>query len=210
MTEPVSPLFSTFESRMSAHKRRPIWQAIFFCYLIVGLFSFVFFDDRFVFYFAASYAKISMLFVLLCTPFVLYWMLRACNMRSQLAKTFPTGWIRNWVMMPLMAAVSTSVFVVAPLGWLFAGAAFYGGAVNQVSATAIQVGTYSRRKGCNQSATVRMVSVDKKTCLDNLYPTTTMREGQQLVASITMFPFGFLISSIGNADPGVTAGNQAD
>lgn len=210
MIQPASRMFSTFESRTLAQKRRAVWQAIFICYLMVGLFLFAFFADRFVFYFAASYTKISMLFVLLFTPFVLYWMLRARNITTQMVRTYPTGWIRNWVMMPLMAAVLSSVFVVAPLGWLFTAAAVYGGPVHQVSATAIQVGTYSPGKGCDQSATLRLASVDKKTCLDNLYPTTTMREGQLLVVSITMFPFGFLISSIGNADPGVTAGNRAD
>ncbi len=210
MNQPVSRMFSTFESRTPAQKRRAVWQGMFICYLMVGLLLFIFFADRFVFYFAASYTKIAMLLVLLCTPFVLYWMLRSRNMTTQFAKTYPTRWLRNWVMMPLMAASMTSAFVVAPLGWLFTGAAFYGGPVNQMSAIAIQIGTYSPGKGCDQTAILRFASVDKETCLDNLYPTSTVREGQLLVVSTTMFPFGFLISSIGDADPGSTAGNRTD
>jgi hypothetical protein len=90
--------------------------------------------------------------------------------------------------------------LTGPLGWVFAAAAWSNGAVRHVSATAIKVGTYSRRKGCDQFATLRFATVDKETCLDTLYPHSSMQTGQLLDVGITVFQFGFLIVSIAATD----------
>ena len=110
--------------------------------------------------------------------------------------------------MPLAAAFMVGLVFAAPLGWLFATAAWSGGAIHQVNATAIKVGTYYKRKNCDQLATLRFTSVDKETCLDGLYPPSLMREGQLLSVGTTTFPFGFLIVSIARADLTVSTVRQ--
>ena len=207
MNQLVPRTFATSGNRTPAQKRRVIWGTLFICYLIVGALFLSIFADRFVFYFIEVYTKVSLWSVLLFTPFVLYRMKRTRDFAADLAKKYPTSWIRNWVMMPLTAAMLVGVFFAAPLGWLFAAAASYGGPVHHVSATAVKVGTYARRKGCDQSATLRLAAVDKETCLDNLYSPSTMREGQLLNVGTTMFPFGFFILSIASAGPALTAGH---
>lgn len=192
-------MIATFASRTFSQKRRLIWVTLFIFYLMVGALFFFMFTDRFVFYFAEIYTTISLWSGLLLTLYVLYRMKRTREFAANLAKKYPTSWLRNWVMMPLTAAMLVGAFFAAPLGWLFAAAAWYGGPVHQVSATAVKIGTYARSKRCDQSATLRLASVNKATCLDNLYPPSTMREGQPLIVDTARFPFGFLILSIASA-----------
>jgi hypothetical protein len=210
MTQPVPRIFATSAGRTPAQKQRAIWGTLFIFYLMVGALFLHIFADRFVFHYAEVYTRISLWSLLLFTPFVLYRMKRTRSFAENLAKKYPTTWIRSWVMMPLTAAMLVGVFFAAPLGWLFAAAAWYGGPVHHVNTTAAKVGTYAQRKGCDQSATLRLVSVDKETCLDNLYSPSTMREGQLLNIGTTVFPFGFLIVSIESADPALTAGPQVN
>ncbi|WP_313178171.1 hypothetical protein [Massilia sp.] len=115
---------------------------------------------------------------------------------AEFGKRYPTSWLRRWVAMPLSAMAIVASLVAAPLGWFFAAAAWVGGDVEPVRAVALAVEPAVQRKGCNQQAVLRLESVEKETCLDDLYPVSTMRASQQLDVGIERFAFGFLIKSI--------------
>lgn len=209
MSRPVPHIPSLSEHRTPAQRWRIMWNWLFSFYLVVGALLLYNLADRFVFYYAETYTKISLWSMFLLWPFVVYLMLRRGN-RAERARSEPISWQRNLVAMPLTAALIVGVFFAAPLGWLFAGAIWHGGSVHHVSATAVEVENYARRKGCNQSATLELLSVHKKTCLDHLYPPSTMRERQLFDVGVLLFPFGFFISSIANGDPALLAGKRVN
>lgn len=182
--------------------RRSNWMTpTFFVFaLMFGEVLLLNFHERFVFRYAEIYTKFVLLSLLFLTPFVLHEMKRAPAFAGELAKKYPTTWLRSWIVMPSMASVVVGVVLTGPLGWLYAAAALSGAPVLHVSATAIKVGAYSPRKGCDQFATLHFASVDKETCLDTLYPHSSMYTGQPLDVGITTFPFGFLIVSIASTD----------
>lgn len=158
------------------------------------------FGERFVFYYAIHYTAASLCGLVLLTPFVVYRMVRAPRFADALAGRYPTTWLRNWVVVPLAAALLVGMLFAAPLGWLFAAAAWSGGPVQQVHAIAAQVGAHARRKGCDQSAIIRFGQRYKKTCLDDLYAPSPMQPGEYLDVGIRAYPFGFLIVSITSLD----------
>ena len=201
MPQPVSRIVTTDDRRTSAQRRRAIWVTLVACLLLTGALFLAIFGDRFVFHFADAYTKIALVSTALSIPFVFYRMARSRRVGEEFSTRYRTSWVRNWLVMPMMAAIPAGLVFAAPLGWLFAAAAWYGGPVHYLSATATDVGSYARRKRCDQSATLRLPSVAKKTCLDRLYPPATMRDGQALNVGIVTFSFGFLIVSIANADP---------
>jgi hypothetical protein len=98
---------------------------------MIALF-FTIFGDRFVFRFADAYTVIALVSTGLSMPFILYRMARSRRVGEERSKRYPTSWIRNWVVMPLMAAMPAGLVFAAPLGWLFAAAAWYGGSVHHV------------------------------------------------------------------------------
>lgn len=155
---------------------------------------------RFVFRYAESWTHTVLWSLLLLTPFILFRLKRAPLFAARLAKRYPSTWVRDWLVMPLMASMLAGLVLAGPLGWMLAVAAWSDGTVRHVSATAVEVGAYSARKGCDQSATLRFASVDKETCLDSLYPPASMQRGQRLDVGITAFAFGFLIVSIAATD----------
>lgn len=163
--------------------------------IIIGAILLLHFHERYAFRQTDGYTRVVLWASLLCTPFVLYFM-RASSFEKQVAKRYPTTWLRTFVVMPLMTFAGLGLVLTAPLGWLFAATAWSNDAVQHVSATAIEVGAYAQRKGCNQSATLRFASTDKRTCLDTLYPPSTMHEAQLLDIGIVTSRFGFLIVSI--------------
>jgi hypothetical protein len=189
------------DRRTSAQPSLAIWLTLAACLLSTGALFLHIFGDRFVFRFADAYTVIALVSTGLSMPFILYRMARSRRVGEEFSKRYPTSWIRNWVVMPLTAAIPAGLVFAAPLGWLFAAAAWYGGPVHYVRATATDVGSYARRKHCDQSATLRLPSVARRICLDRLYPPATMRDGQVLNVGIATFSFGFLIVSVASADP---------
>ncbi len=176
---------------------------------VVGSLMLLYYHDRFVFYYAEIYTNVTIWGLILLTPLVLCWLIRMPPVARDLAKR-PITWQRNLVGMPLGAATVVGLFFAGPLGWVFAVAAWSGGTIHYVNATALKVGTYSKRKGCDQSATLRFASVDKETCMDNLYPPSAMREGELLNVGTTVYPFGFLIVTIASADRAQSTTHQGN
>jgi hypothetical protein len=200
MPQPA-PRIVADDRRTSARRWRAIWITLVVCLLSTGALFLYIFGDRFVFRFASAYTGIALVATGVSMPFILYRMVRSRRVGEAMSKRYPTSWIRNWVVMPLMAAIPAGLVFAAPLGWLFAAAAWHGGPVHYVRATADDVGSYARRSHCNRSATLRLPSVAKKTCLDRLHPPATMRDGQVLNVGLVTFSFGFLIVSVASADP---------
>lgn len=183
-------------NKTATQKRHSGWLVFLVFVLIVGALLLHYFGDRFVFYYAEAYANVALWSLLVFTPLVLYRMRRAPLFFRKISEKYPTAWLRNLIVMPLMAMSIVGLVCAAPLGWLFAAATWSGGAIQHVSAVASKVGPYSQRKGCNQSATLRFASAEKETCIDTLYPHASMRSGQTLDVGIRTFPFGFLIVSV--------------
>jgi hypothetical protein len=190
----------TPEDRTPAQKRRARWAMFAIFPLVIGLLLFMQFRERFVFRYAAPYMTFSLWSLILFSPFIHYWMKRR-HAEAELARKYPTNWVRKGIVMPLMAAMTVGVVLAAPLGWLYAAVAWSGAATEHLNATAIEVGNYTRGKGCDQYATLRLAAVDNKTCLDGLYPPSAMRPGQRLDVGARMTSFGFLIVSIAEAAP---------
>lgn len=165
---------------------------------------------RFVFRYAEAYTQTVLWSLSFLTPFVLFRLRRAPLFAAQLAKRYPSTWVRNRLVMPLTASMLVGLVLTGPLGWMLALAAWSDGTVRHVSATAVEVGAYSRRKGCDQSATLRFASVDKETCLDGVYPPASMQQGQRLDVGITTFAFGFLIVSIAATDAAEAGARSPD
>lgn len=176
------------------------WAMPAFLWSIVGAVFLVHFGRRFVFYHAEPYESLVLWSMVLYTPCVLYWMRRHATFTTRNAAKYPTRWLRHWIVMPLAAATMVALVFAAPLGWLFATAAWTGGSARTIRAIALEVAPYSPGKGCNQSATLRVAARDNATCLDGLYPPSSMQPGQSLDIGIDTFAFGFLIVSIANAD----------
>lgn len=191
-----------------AQKRRALWGMSAFFWLIAGAVFLGSFGSRFVFYYAEPYEKLVLCSLVLLTPCIFYCLRRHAVFATMTAEKFPTAWLRHWIIMPLMAAMMVALVHAAPLGWLFAAAAWSGGSARTVSAIALEVAPYSPGKGCNQSATLRLGAVDKSTCLDGLYAPSSMRPGQPLDVGIDTFAFGFLIVSIADADSPATDAGQ--
>lgn len=156
-----------------------------------------YFGERFVFHYAEIYRTFAIWSVALLTPLILYRARRIPDFYKKFSKAYPRTWM---ISLPICIAAFVGVAFAGTLGWFFAASAWYGGAVHHVSATATEVESYSRRKGCDQRATLQLESVDKKACLDGLYPPSAMRTGQALDIGIVRFPYGFLIVSIVAAD----------
>lgn len=191
------PVNNTSGQMRRYHRMTPAF--IFFA-LIFGVVLLINYQERFVFRYADVYTKFALLSLLFFTPFVLYEINRFPIFVRGIADKYPTTWLRTWIVMPSIASVMVGIAITGPLGWVYAVAAWSGGPIHHVSATAIKVGTYSRRKGCDEFATLRFASVDKETCLDSLYPHSSMHTGQLLDVGIASFQFGFLIVSIASTD----------
>jgi hypothetical protein len=131
MPQPA-PRIVADDRRTSAQRWRAIWVTLFACLLSTGALFLYLFGDRFVFRFADAYTGIALVSAGLSMPFILYRMARSRRVGEEFSKRYPTSWIRNWVVMPLMAAIPAGLVFAAPLGWLFAAAAWYGGPVNYV------------------------------------------------------------------------------
>lgn len=209
MSRPVDRIPAPSEHRTASQRWRVIWIWFFTFYLVVGALLLYNLANRFVFYYAETYTKISLWSVFLLWPFVLYLMLRRGS-QAERARSKPISWQRNLVGGPFLAALIVGIFFAAPLGWLFAGAVWHGGPVHHVRATAVDVKKYVRSKGCNQPATLALQSVHKETCLDHLYPPSTMRKQQRLDVGVLLFPFGFFISTIAPGDPALPAAGRVD
>lgn len=151
---------------------------------------------RFVFYYERTYVNIALCSSLLIAPFALYRLKRWQAFDQGLARRYPTHLVRRWILLPLTAFMLVGMLFAAPLGWLFAAAALIGGAESHVHAVATEVSPHSRRKGCDQRATLRFASADKDLCLDGLYPPAAMQPGEALTVGIRTFPFGFQVVSI--------------
>ena len=176
--------------------RRPVLLTGAIFAVLAGLLLLNHYGARFVFDHAAAYQGAGSCLVLVCSPYVLLRMKRSQVFAAEFGRRYPTSWLRRWVAMPLSAVAIVAALVAAPLGWLFAVAAWAGGDAERVRAVALEVEPAVERKGCNQPAVLELESVEKETCLDNLNPPPVVRAGQQLGVGIERFSFGFLILSI--------------
>ena len=173
---------------------------LLFFALLAGAFLLMHFGGRFVFLYAETYTGIALWSSLVSAPLVLYCMRRSPFFSGELAKKYPTAWLRNGVVMPLTALFLVGLAWAAPLGWLLGAAYWAGGESRHVAALAVEVEAPSRRKGCHQYASLRFASAEKKTCIDGQPRELPIRTGQVLDVGITVIPFGFLIDSLAPAD----------
>lgn len=185
----------------SGGRARARWALLAFSPFFAGALLLAGYGRRSVFHLADLYETVALWSVLLCTPLVFHRLRRNEAFSKQLAMRLSSVWLRTWIVMPLTAAMLVGGVFAAPLGWSIAVAAWSGDPVQLVRATATDVGDYAQRRGCNQTATLRFASVDKRTCLDDLYPPSSMQPGQPLDVGIVPFRFGFLIVSIAPAVP---------
>ena len=188
------------DSRSGWPAHRTAWVMFALMFIGAGVFLLMHFGELFVFHYAEPYRNLVILLTVVLAPFVCYRMGRP-PFAARLAKKYPTALIRKGILMPIMAVLVVAVPLVAPLGWLFAGVAWSNGATQSVPAMAVEVEAYRERKGCNEFATLRLLSVEKRTCLDFRYPRSAMRRGQHLAVVVRAVPFGFLIMSIADASP---------
>ena len=182
--------------RTPAQRRRANLLGVLVLLHLVGAGLFAYFNERFVFDYAGPWMRMAVWSPVVLVPVVIFLMAFSRAFTKELAKKYPTTWLRNGIVIPLWALMAVGLFLAGPLGWFVAVMAWSGGPVQHVGATAIEVRPYSRAKGCDQSATLRILSVDEKTCLDGLYPPGAMRPGEQLDVGITVSPIGFLIVSM--------------
>lgn len=183
-------------------KKDRAWAALFLA-LLAGAVTLLHFSERFVFYYEETYTRIALWSCLAFVPLALYRMKSAPGFAGRLAKKYPTAWLRNWLVMPLMAVFAAGLVWMAPLGWLLAAACLTGGATQHVHALAVQVDAPASSKGCDQYAKLRFASIEKRTCIAGRQPAASMRTGQVLDVGIRAFSFGFLIDSIAPAQAGL-------
>lgn len=186
--------------RTRSRRRRAAWNT-FLLMVAGGVLLLIRFNERFVFSHADLYAGMSVWALAVLTPVVVLAMRGSPVFERGLAEKYPTAWLRRWITMPLMSLLAVGAVLAAPVGWLSAAAAWSGGALRHVDATAVKVESYAARRGCDQRATLRFASADKETCLDGLAAAGTVRRGQLVDVGITEFPFGFFIASIARAAP---------
>lgn len=180
---------------------RTAWGTFAMIFILGGIFLLIYLGNLFVFHYSELYRNLVILLTVGLAPFT-YYRLGCTPIAAKLAKNHPTAWIRKAILLPSMAVIMAVLPLIAPLGWLFAGVAWSSGAIQSVPAVVSEVWPYiNKRRGCNQYATLQLLSVEKKTCLDYHYPRLAMRPGQYLVASVRTVPFGFLILSIADASP---------
>lgn len=180
---------------------RTAWGTFAMIFILGGIFLLIYFGNLFVFHYSEPYRNVVILLTAVLAPFIYYRLGRA-PIAATLANNYPTAWIRKAILLPSMAVIMVVLPLIAPLGWLFAGVAWSSGTMQRVPAVAVEVRSYvNKRRGCSQYATLRLLSVEKKTCLDYHYPRLAMRPGQYLMASVRTVPFGFLILLIADASP---------
>jgi hypothetical protein len=173
---------------------------LLFCALLAGAFLLMHFSERFVFFYEESYTRMALWSSLVSAPLVLYCLRRSPFFSHELAKKYPTAWLRHWVVMPITALFLAGLAWTAPLGWLLGAVSWAGGESRHVRALAVKVEAPARRKGCRQYASLRFASAEKKTCIDGQPHDLPVRTGQALDVGITAMPFGFLIDSLAPAD----------
>ncbi|QBE62299.1 hypothetical protein [Pseudoduganella lutea] len=168
------------------------------------------FSGRFVFDHAGPWMRMALWSSAVLVPLVIFLMADSRAFTKQLAIKTPTTSLRNGIVIPLCALAAVGLFFAGPLGWYVGVMAWSGGPVQHVGATAIDVGAHGQAKGCDQSATLRILSADEKTCLDGLYPPGAMRPGERLDVGIIVSPIGFLIVSMSGTSAPRESGRPYD
>lgn len=176
-----------------------LWLPLALLFLIIGTVLLLNASTNFVFYYADGYTKVSLCLVMLLTPAVLFCFRRCPQLIAHLESKYPTHWLRNWVMQPLVAAFIVSMVCTGALGWALTVSEAVTDTMKVMRATAVEVGEYSPGKGCDQVARLNFEGVIKQVCLENMYLPGTLKVGQTLDVTVHAFPFGFLLISMADA-----------
>lgn len=182
--------------KSKAHKTRSRLILFSFSFVLAGALWANYYVDRFVIFHSDVLFEIAMWITLILSPLVLYKFKKSSAITQQVGVRYPTAWLRNWIMLPIMSALMIWISLVSPLGWLAVAVAWSGDELHFTEARATRVEGYIRGKGCNQYATLALENSIKDVCLDGLYPPNTMKTGQYLSVGIKKAPYGFLIFTI--------------
>jgi hypothetical protein len=112
-----------------------------------------------------------------------------------LAPKYPTRWFRWLVLKPLGAVMCTGIIVSAPLGYICMAALLFGSDTEQV-ARVVRIQENQARKGCDQRATLSMMSVEKEICIAGLYSGASPVAAQEVTVSGRRTSLAFVVQGI--------------
>lgn len=165
-------------------------------FVLLGSFMQLVAGSRFVFFFASQYKHAGWWVFLCLLPVFAILMLTKERFTSQLRARYPTRWFRWLFMYPLTVALLAGMVVVAPLGWLAAAVWAFGNESASVPARVLSVEEYRSRKGCDQHATLSILSTEATICLADHYTGMALKANQEVAVSGQALSFGFFIGQI--------------
>jgi hypothetical protein len=165
---PLIESFGILSTRAELSTNARIVIAILVGVPLLGLLLTMYWYDRAVLFLPPAYTNLrapvsGLLFIVILIAFSMgSWLDEA------LAPKYPTRWFRWLVLKPLGAGMCTGIIVSAPLGYICMAALLFGSDTEQV-ARVVRIQENQARKGCDQRATLSMMSVEKEICIADLY-----------------------------------------
>jgi len=164
-----------------------------FIFVSLGAFLDLVQGGRFVFFYSAQYTQAALVAFLVLLPACAGLLLTQPRFIAHMQWRYPTPWVRWLFLNPLITVIAAGAIVVAPRGWLVAGTWAFGIPQAPLVAKVISVEQFSARKGCDQRATLNLLSVQVTICLADHYVGAPLRTDQEVLVSGKASLTGFLI-----------------
>jgi hypothetical protein len=153
---------------------------------------------RFVFVYGEQYTQAALVAFLFLLPACAGLLLTQRGFTVYMQGRYPTPWVRWLFINPLIIVIAAGAIVTAPRGWLAASTWAFGAPQAPLVAKIISVEQFRARKGCDQHATLSLLSVQATICLADHYVGAPLRTDQEVFvagkASFTGFFIGNLVA----------------
>jgi len=166
-----------------------------FFFVSLGAFLDLVQGGRFVFFYGAQYTQAALVAFLFLLPACAGLLLTQPRFTAQMQWRYPTRWVRWLFINPLITVITAGAIVVAPRGWLAAGTWAFGTPQAPLVAKVISVEQFRARKGCDQHATLSLLSVQATICLADHYVGAPLRTDQEVFVSGKASFTGFFIGN---------------
>lgn len=187
-------ILSTYQPQPNRWLRIIVLAAMVF--VLLGSFMQLVVGSRFLFFFAPQYNHAGWWTFLCLLPVFAILTLTNERFTGHIRARYPTRWVRRLFMYPLAIALFAGMVVVAPLGWLAAASWAFGNESNLVPARVVSVEEYRPRRGCNQRATLSILSTEATVCLADHYSGLPLKAYQEVAVNGRVISFGFFIGHI--------------
>ncbi|WP_291506071.1 hypothetical protein [Acidovorax sp.] len=166
-----------------------------FIFVSLGAFLDLVQGGRFVLFYSAQYTQAALVAFLFLLPACAGLLLTQPRFTTHMQWRYPTLWVRWLFIYPLITVIAAGAIVVAPRGWLATGTWAFGIPQAPLVAKVISVEQFRTRKGCDQHATLSLLSVQATICLADHYVGTPLSTDQEVFVSGKTSFAGFFIGT---------------